>query len=351
MKILKKTIIILLLALLTINICACNNDVSDKVEKDAPLEETNERQPNPPSDFKYTIDSEKKEIRINKYIGTSKVVVIPSKIENMSVVAIEGIPIEPDSNQYEGVFYNTGVVTVVIPETVRVIGFASFGDCIELTQVTFKNDSGLLSIGRTAFSGCVNLEKIDFSTTKLKMIDMYAFRGCSNLKEIKFSDTLEQIGEGAFYECSSLIDVKLPPNVTKLGSNAFAHCISLKRINIPAKLNLNFFEGSALNNIPALNQIVFDEGREEIVGYALVQTEGNVEVIVPKGVRNFSPLIFFFNSPSKITITFLGDAPKIIEENKPAWLEGAVLFYDPETIGWETFVWKDNVEMKIIQEN
>ena len=351
MKTLKKIITILLLALLSISIYACNNEASDKGEKDTSSDEITNWHPNPASDFQYTVDSVKNEIHINKYIGTSQVVVIPAKIENMPVVAIEGIPTESDSNIYEGVFYNTRVVTVVIPETVTSIGFASFGDCIELTQVIFKKDSDLLSVARAAFSGCVNLEKIDFSTTKLKIINMYAFRGCSNLKEIQFSDTLEQIGEGAFYECSSLVDVKISPNVTKLGAHAFAYCTSLERINIPSNLNLNFFEGSALNNVPALNQIVFDEGREEIVGYALVQTEGNVEVVVPKEVKSFSTFPFYFNSPSKITISFLGDAPEIIEEDVPDWLEGTVVFYDPETSGWENFVWKDKVEMKRLQEN
>ena len=337
--------------LLTINICACNNAVPDDGEKDAFSNELSNWLPNPASDFQYTVDSAKNEIRINKYIGTSQVVVIPAKIENMPVVAIEGIPTESDSNIYEGVFYNTGVVTVVIPETVTSIGFASFGGCIELTQVIFKKDSDLLSVARAAFSDCVNLEKIDFSTTKLKIIDMYAFRGCSDLKKIQFSDTLEQIGEGAFYECSSLVDVKISPNVTKLGAHAFAYCTSLERISIPSNLNLNFFDGSALNNVPALNQIVFDEGREEIVGYGLVQTDRNVEIVVPKGVKRLSTFPFLFNSPSEITISFSGDAPEIMEEDVPDWLEGTVVFYDPETSGWENFVWKDNVEMKRIQEN
>lgn len=340
----KFIVLLLVVNLLLVAFSGCN-------KKDTDSGATTNWQPNSASDFKYTVDAEKSEIRINKYIGTSKEVVIPTKIEGMPVVAIEGIPTESDSNIYEGVFYNTRVVTVVIPETVRTIGFASFGDCKELTQIVFKEDSNLLSIAHTAFSGCVKLEKIDFSTTKLNVINMYAFRGCSNLNEIKFPDTLEQIGEGAFYECSSLVDVRLPLNVTDLGANAFAYCISLERISIPSKLNLNFFEGSALNNVPALGQIVFDEGREEITGYALIQTNGNVEVIVPKGVEKFSPLPFLFNSPSKITISFLGDAPEIIEEDAPYWLEGTVVFYDPETSGWENFVWKDKVEMKRSQEN
>ena len=343
MRMRKFIVLLLVVTLLLVAFSGCN-------EKDTDPGATN-WQPNSASDFKYTVDVKKSEIRINKYIGASKVVVIPAEIENMPVVAIEGIPTESDSDILEGGFYKTDVVTVVIPETVRSIGLASFEDCKELTQIVFKEDSNLRSIAYGAFSGCVKLEKIDFSTTKLIAIDMYAFSGCSNLNEIKFPETLLKIGEGAFYECSSLVDVKLPPNLAEMGENVFSYCISLERINIPPNLRLNFFNGSAMHNVPALGQIVFDEGRKEIMGYALIQTNGNVEVIVPKGVEKFSPLPFLFNPPSQKTISFLGDAPEIIEEDAPYWLEGTVVFYDPETSGWENFVWKDKVEMKQSQKN
>lgn len=106
-----------------------------------------------------------------------------------------------------------------------------------------------------------------------------------------------------------------------------------------------------MNNVPSLNRIVFNERREEIVGYALVQTAGNIEIVVPKGVKKISPLTFIFNQPSKIKITFLGDAPETVEDTDSDWLEGSVAFYNPETIGWENFSWKDKVEMTPIQEN
>ena len=50
-------------------------------------------------------------------------------------------------------------------------------------------------------------------------------------------------------------------------------------------------------------------------------------------------------------LRFLGDAPEIIEETEPYWLDRVVVLYDEETNGWEGFEWKDKVEMKRIQGN
>lgn len=291
-------------------------------------------EPNPASDFEYEIDDSQAGIVINKYIGSSKHVIIPSHIDNLPVLFLNGA------------FEGSNIQSVVIPETVKSIGDGAFNNCGELVQVTFSTNSNLTYITSFAFANCVKLEKIDFSSTQLKGIDMVAFRGCKNLKEVTFSNTLEEIREHAFYECSALVEVDFPESLTDVEGGAFAYCTSLKRVVIPTKLDLISVNESIFHNVPSLEQIVFKEGRAEITGYALFLTDASVEIIVPSGVKYISPLPFLFNPPAQIIFTFEGDAPTIVEDKDVAWLNDAIIRYNPETTGWESFAWKDRCKMQ-----
>ena len=83
----------------------------------------------------------------------------------------------------------------------------------------------------------------------------------------------------------------------------------------------------------------------------LFQTNASVEVIIPSSVKSISPLPFLFNPPAQIILTFLGDAPTIVEEKDVSWLEDATVRYDPKTTGWDSFAWKDKCEMQALSQN
>ena len=299
------------------------------------------------SDFEYQTNSSQTGILINKYIGSSEHVVIPSHIDGLPVLSLKGVPHNQQSTAIaEGTFEGKAVKTVVIPETVTVIGYKCFKDCRELKSLTIASNSSLTDIRGRSFENCTKIEEIDLSSTQVKAIGSSAFRGCANLKSISFSNTLEKIQEKAFYECSSLLEVNFPESLTDVKGGAFAYCTSLKKIEIPTKLNLTSLDESIFHNVPALKQITFKEGREEITGYALLQTDESVEIVVPRSVKRFSPLPFLINPSAHITITFLGDAPEIVENNNPNWFGNPIVYYNPNTTGWETFVWKDKYEIK-----
>ena len=320
----------LLLSFLLISFCGCGS------------------KSNPESDFEYTVNEDQDGIFINKYVGISESVVIPSKINGLPVISLAGIPQEDNlTSVNEGVFEGTKVKTVVIPKSVQVIGVSAFNGCENLIQVEFSKRSELTHIYEMAFAGCVNLEKIDLSASKLKTIGDFGFLNCTKLKEISFPNTLEEIGERTFYDCSALLEVVLPESLTLVQGSAFSHCTSLKRIVIPSQLNLNFFSESMLNNVPAIKQIVFEEGREKITGYAMIQTDADLEIIVPKSVTEFSPYVFLINPSTNIKITFLGNAPEITADDT-SWFGSPTICYDPSTTGWDTFVWNGRFEMKPI---
>ena len=358
---------LMLVGILLIYFSGCNNLTSNQLsnsttevitepnmmtetetESSPSMEMETEIEPNLALDFQYETNSNQTGIVINKYIGKKQDVVIPSYIENLPVVSLKGIPDEYYTTAIsEGVFQGSNIKTVVIPKTVRSIGYAAFRDCKELTTITLLSDSSLTNISGKAFANCVKLEKIDLSSTQVKIIDPLAFQGCTNLKEIAFSETLEEIRAKAFYECFSLLEINFPNSLTKIEGGAFAYCTNLQHVSIPKSMKLTSFDEAIFHNVGALKQIIFEEGRESIIGYALFQTDANVEIIVPKGVKKFSPLTFLINPTATISITFLGDAPEIVEDDTD-WFGNPTIYYDPEATGWDTFSWKEKFEMKPI---
>lgn len=308
-------------------------------------------EPNPASDFEYELNSDGSGVFIKKYVGTKQDVVIPSHIENLPVLSLKGVPHELSATAIsEGVFQGSNIKSVVIPETVEAIRGSAFADCEALTSVTFLSNSQLTYVAGYAFANCKTLENIDFSETQLQSIGVCAFRGCTALKTIELSNTLEQIGERAFYECSSLSEIKLPQSLTKMEGDAFGYCTSLSRIVIPANVNLNFFSAPAFHHISSFIEIEFEEGREAIVGYALLQTPSDVKIMVPKSVKQFSPLTFLITPTAEVSIIFYGDAPEIVEETTPDWFGTPTVYYDSNTSGWDAFEWKGRFEMLTISE-
>ena len=288
---------------------------------------------NPASDFEYTVRQDG-EFVITKYIGNDESVVIPRKIAGKAITVLG-----------ESSFADANIVSVIMPNTVKYISAYAFGNCEKLEDIQMS--SSLITIGLNAFSNCISLSDIDFSSTALKGIDAYAFRGCKKLKEVTLSNTLVEIREKAFYECSALLEIDFPQSLTKIAGGAFAYCTSLKCVSIPTKLSLTSFDEAIFHNVPALEQITFKEGREEITGYALIQTDESVEIVVPRSVKRFSPLPFLINPTANITITFLGDAPEIVDDDTD-WFGNPIIYYDETTNGWDKFIWNEKYTVKPI---
>lgn len=297
--------------------------------------------PNPASDFEYTVNSEGSGIDINKYVGASDLVVIPAEIDGLPVTSLLGSLDESRSVPIPvGAFEGSHVKRVTIPKTVEIIGRNCFANCAELEKVSLSEHSRLTIIAESAFVDCVKLETVDLSETELESIYGMAFMGCSALKEVKFPDTLEQIHDLAFSKCTSLLELELPKNLTQVGDGAFGYCEALERVVIPAKLKLTCSREAAFHTNPSLKSIVFEDGREDIVGYAFFQKLPSVEITVPKSVKRFSSDVFLANPEVPITLIFLGDAPELENETFD-WFGTPTVYYDPATSGWDSFAWKD----------
>ena len=104
----------------------------------------------------------------------------------------------------------------------------AFMNCASLSEVVLND--GLIEIGRSAFQGCVSLQKITIPSTVTK-IDVDAFNDCVNLREVVLNEGLQKIGWQAFFNCQSLVNITLPSTVTEVGHAwTFTMCLKLKEV-------------------------------------------------------------------------------------------------------------------------
>ena len=153
-------------------------------------------------DFKYSVNSDGKTATITDYIGSAKVLTIPSVLDGY---------------------------------TVTIIGYSAFRDCNALKKITLPNS--ITTIESYAFYGCSQLTNINIpqSITKIKS---YTFYNCANLSTIILHEGITSISNYAFFGCSSLEEIDLPNTIVSIGNASFANCSRLKTVSFPISTSL-----------------------------------------------------------------------------------------------------------------
>ena len=150
-------------------------------------------------------------------------VVIPSSIEGMSVISVNG-------RDRHSPFANANLKSIVLPPTVTHINWYSFYLCYSLESITIQGD--------------------------VKEIPSYTFEYCNKLVEVNLPDSITYIGSDAFQHCVSLKSIKLPKNLRKIGEFAFSECESLEKVIIDPALEK--IGRGAFCKLEALTDVVFE---------------------------------------------------------------------------------------------
>lgn len=170
------------------------------------------------ANYKYTISDNT--VTIDKYIGKSTEVSIPSKIDNKKVTAI-GV------KSFWGCFK---LKSVKIPSTVTVIGRSAFDDCVALKSVTIP--SSVKKIGNAAFFNCTRLASVEIPNS-VETLGKGAFFNCDSLKTVVIPSSVRSIGDYAFGECDKLTSAKLSSGVKYVGNRMFLKCYNLTNVTLP----------------------------------------------------------------------------------------------------------------------
>ena len=100
----------------------------------------------------------------------------------------------------------TGLTSVSIPSSIRLIGPYAFYSCDGLsgTLTIPANETYYMSIYKGAFASCMGLTSLVISEDAYCTIEENAFQYCTNLASVTIPASVTQIGNGAFYYCNQL---------------------------------------------------------------------------------------------------------------------------------------------------
>lgn len=198
---------------------------------------------------------------ITKYNGTDTVVVIPSKINGVTVTTIG-----------TDAFLGLNITSVTIPANVTEIGSNAFAGCTNLTSVNYAGDWSNLTIqsGNPAVQDAANAPLFDFEFTPdntAVIVTNYKYNGAaadvtipsryqgkpvttighaaffnSAVTSVTIPDSVTSISDEAFINCPKLTNISIPNSVTYIGFSAFSSCTSLKSITLPS--SLSFISGA-----------------------------------------------------------------------------------------------------------
>lgn len=147
----------------------------------------------------------------------------------------------------------SGLTSVVIPNTVKVIGEEAFYMCTSLTSVTmpdtlssiqiYCNENSAYSFVANAiapftFSGCFQLSGNITIPEGVTTISDHAFTS-TNISSITWPTTVTTIGGVAFANCSNLGSVTIPGSVTTIEGGAFLQCYKTETINVPSSVSFS----------------------------------------------------------------------------------------------------------------
>lgn len=146
----------------------------------------------------------------------------------------------------------SGVVELVIDDVSKIAENAYKKDP---TIKTLRIGGKVRSIGRGAFNGCENLERVIIEDGVTELCgDFYTggniFDKCKNLKSVEIAGSVKVI-QHAFCDCKKLENVSLGEGIEEI-TYSFGGCSALTKVNLPATLKVGRWMFSKCKKIEAL---------------------------------------------------------------------------------------------------
>jgi len=182
--------------------------------------------------------------------------------------------------------------SVVIPSSVRSVGYGCFRGCKNLESVVIDGISDL-DIGNSVFESCERLRDIHLREG-IRIISKSCFEGCTCLHELQLPDSLVQIGDSAF-QFSGLETIKIPDSVKVVGGSAFTRCARLRYAYISDAVQT--IQSYCFSGCINLEEVHLPKGLKKIAEYAFKRTNLK-ELWLPDTVEFVG--LSDFTSPEKL---------------------------------------------------
>lgn len=93
------------------------------------------------------------------------------------------------------------------------------------------NEQPVVSVAVDGFDGCQFTKLI--VPEGVKSLGVASFGNCDKLESVSLPDSLTEVSAGAFKYCSSLKDIVIPDSVENIGIETFIGCSALENLTIP----------------------------------------------------------------------------------------------------------------------
>jgi BspA type Leucine rich repeat region (6 copies) len=175
-------------------------------------------------------------------------------------------------------FSFSGLKSIEIPDSVRLIGNACFTDCYNLNTIKLGNN--------------------------ISILPQECFKNCNACISIIIPDSVKQISDNCFSGCTSLQHVFIGTNVEYIGSGCFENCTNLKQIIFNSIDSLNGIGTNIFNNINSQINFIFPDDVNALQNTFVAQLVGqNTNAIVVKTTSILNTSSQFTYSDNKVTIT------------------------------------------------
>ena len=178
-------------------------------------------------------------------------------------------------------FGGTSLREITIPNGVTVIGDSAFNSCEALQSVTIPDS--VSTLGSTSFAHCTGLSFVIIGNG-ISKLEWATFSNCTNLTEVTIGSKVTEIGESAFAYCTSLTAISIPSNVQTIGPSAFTECNLLRMLELHE--GLHTIDEFAFGYCPGLQLLVIPDSVRYIRKNAFFSCTGLISVTVGKNVSS-----------------------------------------------------------------
>ncbi|MBR6284539.1 MAG: leucine-rich repeat protein [Muribaculaceae bacterium] len=226
-------------------------------------------------------------------------------------VTYDHLDYDVDANQYIGPTYDGLNGALIIPSVINVdgelydvvaIGDHAFYQC-GITSVYIPNT--VTTISSSAFELCCSLESVNIPNSVTE-IGSFAFWSCSKLASVAIPDSVTKINQETFEGCSNLTSVSIGKSVTNIGFSAFKECNNLTSVyitDLAAWLDIDYgqwghpFESSEKGDLylngSKITSLVIPDGIEKLKEGGLYGCSGLTSVTIPNSMKIIGSSAFY----------------------------------------------------------
>lgn len=228
-----------------------------------------------------------------------------------------------------GAFMRTGLTSVVVPDSVTLIGDLSFRECLSLRSINIPDS--VTEIGPEAFCFCKSLTNVTFGeNSQLTTFFDFTFSGCTSLTSFTIPNGVERIGRYVFSGCTSLTNIYIPDSVMDIYNNAFESTSLIDTAADGVQYVSNWVVGCVDKSV---TNLTLREGTRGIANEVFKNCTSLTSVHFPDSMAMISPSAFkgctslsSVNFPDNITLI------------------GAEAFYDCSSLKLTSVVFPESVE-------